>query len=78
MSVKTKDQEFLKELINNYKKEAKDLEESLKKEFNNNNFNLFTIIPLKKSMQEDRKVAAFVKEVADNADFPFEEDGHQH
>ena len=66
------------QLINNYKKEAKDLEEFLKKEFNNNNFNLFTIIPLEKSMKEDKKVAAFVKKVADNADFPFEEDGHQH
>ena len=66
------------QLINNYKKEAKDLEEFLKKEFNSNNFNLFTIIPLEKSMKEDKKVAAFVKKVADNADFPFEEDGHQH
>ena len=29
-------------------------------------------------MQEDKKVADFVKKVAANADFSFEEDGHQH
>ena len=66
------------QLIDNYKKESKELEEFLQGEFKNNNFNLFTIIALKKSMQEDKKVADFVKKVAANADFPFEEDGHQH
>ena len=66
------------QLIDNYKKESKELEEFLQGEFKNNNFNLFTIIALEKSMQEDKKVADFVKKVAANADFPFEEDGHQH
>jgi 2',3'-cyclic-nucleotide 2'-phosphodiesterase (5'-nucleotidase family) len=66
------------QLIDNYKKESKELEEFLQEEFKNNNFNLFTIIELKKAMQEDKKVADFVKKVAANADFPFEEDGHQH
>jgi hypothetical protein len=66
------------QLIDNYKKESKELEEFLQEEFKNNNFNLFTIIDLKKSMQEDKKVADFVKKVAANAEFPFEEDGHQH
>lgn len=66
------------QLIDNYKKESKELEEFLQEEFKNNNFNLFTIIALEKSMQEDKKVADFVKKVAANADFPFEEDDHQH
>ena len=65
-------------LINELMRESSDLDQKLQGWFDNENFNLFQIIPLKKSMDEDKEVAAFVKKIADNADFPFEEDGHQH
>ena len=64
------------ELIGNYVTEFNQIKESLQEGYSNRN--LFSSIPMYKSMPEDKKVAAFVDKIAHGANFTFHEDEHQH
>ena len=64
------------ELIGNYVTEFNEIKDSLQEGYDNRN--LFSSIPMYKSMPEDKKVAAFVDKIAHGANFTFHEDEHQH
>ena len=64
------------ELIGNYITEFNEIKKSLEQEYDNRN--LFSSIPMYKSMPEDKKVAAFIDKIAHGANFTFHEDEHQH
>jgi len=64
------------ELIGNYVTEFNEIKDSLQEGYDNRN--LFSSIPMYKSMPEDKKVATFVDKIAHGANFTFHEDEHQH
>ncbi|MEC7822265.1 MAG: hypothetical protein VYA20_00755 [Candidatus Neomarinimicrobiota bacterium] len=64
------------QLIGNYVTEFNEIKESLQEGYDNRN--LFSSIPMYKSMPEDKEVAAFVDKIAHAADFTFHEEEHQH
>ena len=56
--------------------EFNEIKDSLQEGYDNRN--LFSSIPMYKSMPEDKKVATFVDKIAHGANFTFHEDEHQH